>query len=194
MTSNVFAQVGNNSSVLNPNLASAEELNAMEGMNETLIQKIIDNRPLSTNTQLNALLGTLNAEQKSKIYVKLFLPINLNTASNEEIMLVPGITSRMAHEFDEYRPYVSLEQFRREIGKYVDEAEVARFEQYVFIPMDLNTTSSESFASIPGMSNRMVHEFEEYKPYASIEQFRREIGKYVDYKEVARLERYIFIK
>jgi hypothetical protein len=37
----------------------------------------------------------------------------------------------MAHEFEEYRPYANIEQFRREIGKYVDEKEVARLEQYV---------------------------------------------------------------
>jgi hypothetical protein len=30
-----------------------------------------------------------------------------------------------------------------------------------------------------------------YRPYTSIEQFRREIGKYVDGNEVARLESYI---
>jgi hypothetical protein len=40
----------------------------------------------------------------------------------------------MAHEFEEYRPWTSVEQFRREIGKYVDKAEVARLEQYVSIP------------------------------------------------------------
>jgi len=40
----------------------------------------------------------------------------------------------------------------------------------------------------------MKHEFEEYRPYNSMEQFRREIGKYVDDDEVARLERYVFIK
>ena len=39
----------------------------------------------------------------------------------------------------------------------------------------------------------MVHEFEEYRPYTSIEQFQREIGKYVDEDEVARLERYVYI-
>jgi hypothetical protein len=39
----------------------------------------------------------------------------------------------MAHEFDEYRPYTDMEQFRREIGKYVDEDEVARLEQYVVL-------------------------------------------------------------
>ena len=39
----------------------------------------------------------------------------------------------MAHEFEEYRPYTSMEQFRREIGKYVNEDEVARLERYVEI-------------------------------------------------------------
>ena len=37
----------------------------------------------------------------------------------------------------------------------------------------------------------MLHEFKEYRPYRAIEQFRREIGKYVDEQEVARLERYV---
>ena len=39
----------------------------------------------------------------------------------------------------------------------------------------------------------MVHEFMEYRPYRNMAQFRREIGKYVDEKEVARLERYVTI-
>jgi hypothetical protein len=39
----------------------------------------------------------------------------------------------MQHEFEEYRPYRAMEQFRREIGKYVDQAEVARLERYVTI-------------------------------------------------------------
>jgi radical SAM superfamily enzyme with C-terminal helix-hairpin-helix motif len=104
------------------------------------------------------------------------------------------MSERMAHEFEEYRPYTSLEQFRREIGKYVDAAEVARLEQYVFVPLDLNSATSEAFLTIPGVGSRMVHEFEEYRPYQSMEQFRREIGKYVDENEVARLERYMTIK
>ena len=31
----------------------------------------------------------------------------------------------------------------------------------------------------------------EYRPYKAVEQFRREIGKYIDTKEVARLERHV---
>lgn len=188
-------QLGSNTSVLNPNTAEAAEMAALPGMGNTLADNIVAARPLSSNGSLDELLGSdLNQEEKALIREKLFLPINLNSASDEEIMLVPGMSGKMAHEFDEYRPYDSLDQFRREMGKYVDEDEVARFEQYVFVPMDLNTASDEDFATIPAMSKKMIHEFEEYRPYKSMEQFRREIGKYVDDKELARLERYVEIR
>jgi hypothetical protein len=36
-----------------------------------------------------------------------------------------------------------------------------------------------------------VREFKEYRPWTNFEQFRKEIGKYVDKKEVARLEKYV---
>jgi len=73
----------------------------------------------------------------------------------------------------------------------VDNAELARLERYVFVPINLNTASDEDILSIPGLGQRMLHEFKEYRPYRSIEQFRREIGKYVSAKEVARFERYV---
>lgn len=188
-------QLGSNTSVLNPNTAEAAEMAALPGMGNTLADNIVAARPLSSNGSLDELLGSdLNQEERALIREKLFLPINLNSASDKEIMLVPGMSGKMAHEFDEYRPYDSLDQFRREMGKYVDEDEVARFEQYVFVPMDLNTASDEDFATIPAMSKKMIHEFEEYRPYKSMEQFRREIGKYVDDKELARLERYVEIR
>jgi DNA uptake protein ComE-like DNA-binding protein len=59
--------------------------------------------------------------------------VNINTATDAELMRIPGMGPRMLREFKEYRPYTSIEQFRREIGKYVDKAEVARFEQYIVI-------------------------------------------------------------
>jgi DNA uptake protein ComE-like DNA-binding protein len=196
LVSNVtMAQAGNNGSVLNPNLANESELAAAPGLNAQLAEAIIAARPLAGNLELDALLGdSLGDDEKALLRVVLFLPINLNSASEDEVKLVPGINRKMVHEFDEYKPYSTLEQFRREMGKYVDDAEVARLEQYVFVPMDLNSASADAFSTIPGMSGRMVREFDEYRPYASIEQFRREMGKYVDENEVARLERYVFIE
>jgi DNA uptake protein ComE-like DNA-binding protein len=189
------AQVGANNGVMNPNLAEVDDLTGLDGVTDAVAEAIIAARPISSNVQLDSVLGdALSADRKSALRHELFLPINLNDVSDDELMLVPGIDGRMAHEFEEYRPYGSIEQFQREIGKYVDEDEVARYEQYVFVPMDLNSASSDAFATIPGMSSRMVHEFEEYRPYSSMEQFQREIGKYVDENEVARLQRYVTIE
>ena len=195
LISNVtMAQVGNNENVLNPNLADESQLAAASGLSDDLAAAIIAARPLENNLELDALLGkSLDDTGKAQLRAVLFLPINLNSASEDEVRLVPGISQKMAYEFDDYKPYSTLEQFRREIGKYVDDDEVARFEQYVFVPMDLNSASSDDFSTIPGMTKRMVYEFEEYRPYTSMEQFRREIGKYVDQNEVARLERYVTI-
>jgi DNA uptake protein ComE-like DNA-binding protein len=186
------AQVGKNMGVLNPNLAGKEELLALPQLDENLVEAILEQRPFLSMTALDALLSkSIDDEQRGALYAKLFIPINLNDASREEILMVPGVGARMAHEFEEYRPYRALAQFRREIGKYVDDDEVARLEQFVFVPIELNTASKEDILSIPGVGNRMLHEFEEYRPYRSMEQFRREIGKYVDDKELARLERYV---
>jgi radical SAM superfamily enzyme with C-terminal helix-hairpin-helix motif len=63
----------------------------------------------------------------------------------------------------------------------------------VFVPIDLNTASDADILTIPGLGNRMLREFKEYRPYKAIEQFRREIGKYVAKEEVARLERHVAI-
>ena len=188
------AQVGRNMGVVNPNTAGESELRELLHLSAALVDGILEQRPFLGMTALDSFLGaSLSADQREELYVRLFLPINLNSASSEEIHLVPGVGDRMAHEFEEYRPYRALPQFRREIGKYVDDDEVARMEQYVFVPINLNTASDEDILSIPGVGNRMLREFKEYRPYRQIEQFRREIGKYVDEDEVARMERYVTI-
>jgi len=189
------AQVGTSTGLLDANSATETELRAAPNVDAALAAKIVASRPLASASALDELLAaTLGEPQREQLYGRLFVTINLNKASRAEILLIPGMNDRMAHEFEEYRPYTSLEQFRREIGKYVPAAEVARLEQYVFVPMNLNSASGAAFLTIPGMTQRMVHEFEEYRPYTSFEQFRREIGKYVDQKEVARFERYLVIE
>lgn len=187
----INAQVGK-SALLNPDLATEKELLALPHMNAALVKAIMERRPFLKMADLNAVLApSLKPEQLAELYGKMFVQINLNTASDAEILLIPGAGKRMLREFKEYRPYRTLAQFRKEIGKYVDDKEVARFEQYVFVPVHLNTASDDDILSIPGAGKRMLREFKEYRPYNNIEQFRKEIGKYVDKKEVARLERYV---
>lgn len=188
------AQVGKSLGVLEANTAPEAEIAKLPHMTPALAKELVAARPFLTTAAYDAFLATkLGKEQRTELYPRLFVHVNLNTATREEILLVPGIGPRMLREFLEYRPYKAMAQFRREMGKYVDAEEVARMEQYVFVPMDLNTASDEDLMTIPGFGPRMLREFKEYRPYRAIEQFRREIGKYVNEKEVARLERYVVI-
>lgn len=189
------AQVGKPVTIVDANRATKEELKAIPQLTDTLIQAILEKRPLSSVSELHSILTpALTREQAAEVYKKIFVHINLNKASKEEILLIPGVGNRLRHEFEEYRPYKNLAQFRKEIGKYVNGEELARLEQYVFVPINLNTASDEDILSIPGLGRRMVYEFKEYRPYSNIEKFRKEIGKYVNAKEIARLQRFVTVE
>ena len=178
------------SKVYNVNLATAEDLEQL-ALSKDVIETILKSRPFLTMMDFDTALGTLST--KTALYENLFVPLNLNTSAEDNFIMIPGVGERMAHEFEEYRPYKSIKQFRKEIGKYVDEKEVTRYENFVFVPAELNTASEEDFKALPGVGDRIAHEFEEYRPYKSMAQFRKEIGKYVDAKELSRLERLVYL-
>lgn len=118
--------------ILDANSAPATEMAALPNMTDAIANAIVEGRPWASIGALNEMLGgVLDNEQREDLYRHLFISISLNSATNADIQLIPGVGRRMAHEFEEYRPYSNIEQFRREIGKYVDETEVARLEQYV---------------------------------------------------------------
>jgi DNA uptake protein ComE-like DNA-binding protein len=183
------------SGLLDPNVATEKELAALPHMTSERVAALLERRPFANVVELDAFLRSqeLTAEQTAEFYRRAFVHIDLNTASEAEILLIPGAGRRMAHEFEEYRPWKSFAQFDKEIGKYVDKDEVARLRRYTFIPLRLNTASEADFMTIPGVGKRMAHEFEEYRPWKTEAQFQKEIGKYVGEKETARLWRYVVL-
>lgn len=193
---NVHGQVGKSQGLIDANSAPQKDLLTLPHMTTAIVKGIIEKRPFTSILDLNAFLlsQSLTTQQAAELYERAFVHINLNTATREEIVLIPRAGNRMAREFAEYRPWRNFAQFNKEIGKYVGAAETARLAQYGFIPINLNTASDEDILSIPGLGPRMLHEFKEYRPYRTIEQFRKEIAKYVGAKEVARLERYVTIQ
>jgi predicted DNA-binding helix-hairpin-helix protein len=191
------AQLGRQMGLIDPNVAKEAELLAVPNMTAPIVKELMAKRPFMNIVELNTWLLSqgLTQEKLNEAYTKMFIHVNLNLAPRAEILLIPRAGPRMAREFDEYKPYTGgYAQFRREIGKYVNEQEVAHLEQYTFIPIDLNTASDSAILSIPGSGPRVLREFKEYRPYPNIEKFRREMGKYWNEKEVARLERYVYVK
>ena len=119
--------------LVNPNEAGESELRAL-GLDSATVAAVTAGRPYASMVSLDqSLAERMDSTARADLYGRMFIPIDLNTAPRDEILLIPGVGARMAHEFEEYRPYRGIEQFRREIGKYVDEDEVARLERYVAI-------------------------------------------------------------
>jgi DNA uptake protein ComE-like DNA-binding protein len=120
---------------IDPDAATREQLLTIPGMTASTADALVAGRPYQNMTAVDRVLAraNLSEQQRDTVYTRLWKPIDLNTATGEEILLIPGVGPKMRHEFEEYRPYRSIERFRREIGKYVSPQEVARLERYVTI-------------------------------------------------------------
>lgn len=114
-----------------------------------------------------------------------------NDASEEELMALPGLDSAAVAMILDGRPFESMVALNAELSARMDSAALDQLYRRMFIPVNLNEASEEEILLIPGVGERMAYEFREYRPYQAMAQFRREIGKYVDDGEVARLERYV---
>jgi DNA uptake protein ComE-like DNA-binding protein len=116
---------------------------------------------------------------------------NINTVTPEEILTIPNTGNRMVREFEEYRPYVSIQQFRQEIGKYVDEAQVAEYEQYIYVPISANDSDAATLQQLPGVDETVAAALIAGRPYASNEAFLAALAQQVSPEQLAGAEGYL---
>ena len=117
--------------------------------------------------------------------------LDLNTASDDEFLTVPGVGNRMLREFKEYRPYTTILQFRREIGKYVDEAQVAAYEQYVFVPVDVNAADAATLMQLPGVDETIANALIAARPFADHDAFLTALSTHVSADQLAAASAYL---
>lgn len=134
-TGDTLAQASAAGALIDPNSATAEQLQAVPGMTPAAAQTLVAGRPYNDMVAVDRVLAQQLPDSAARraLYAHVWRPLDLNSAKGEEILLIPGVGAKMHHEFEEYRPYRDIAQFRREIGKYVDSTEVARLERYVTI-------------------------------------------------------------
>lgn len=118
--------------------------------------------------------------------------INLNDMTEEQLLTtIPDFGNRMVREFFEYQPYVSIQQFRREIGKYVDDAQVAEYEKYVYVPVDVDNADAETLKQIPGIDDTMAEALISARPYGTNELFLAKLAEYLTAEQVAAAATYL---
>jgi DNA uptake protein ComE-like DNA-binding protein len=182
------AQIGKSLGVMDVNTVAETEVATFPNMTPAIAKALVAKRPFMSITDLNAFLLAqgLTQAQANEFYGKAFVHINLNTATAAEILLVPNAGKRMAHEFDEYRPWRSYAQFNKEIGKYVGADATAKLAQYTFIPINVNTASDEVLMTIPGADAALIAKIKAGRPYKSAEALDGAVGK--------RVARYLVIQ
>ncbi len=97
--------------------------------------------------------------------------VNLNTASKEALAKIPEMTPKMVHEFEEYRPYVSIKQFRKQMGKYVDAEQITRWEPHVYVPIAHNDCDAATLGQLPGLDAAGAKALVNGRPYADKDAF-----------------------
>ncbi len=178
-TTLVSAQVGKTQGVLDINTMKEADVATLPGLTPAIAKALVAKRPFMSITELNAFLLSqgLTQEQANAVYGKAFVHINLNTATNEEILLVPGAGRRMAREFPEYRPWRTYAQFDKEIGKYVGAEATAKLAQYTFIPMNANTAADNDLMTVPGATQAWADAVKKGRPYKTAADLEKTAGK-----------------
>lgn len=112
--------------------------------------------------------------------------LNLNSLTENQLTAtIPNFPNRMVREFLEYRPYTSIQQFRKEIGKYVDAAQVTEWEKYVYVPVDTNKSDVETLKQLPGVDNTVAAALTTGRPYASSAAFQQILASKVSAQQLA---------
>ena len=137
-------------------------------MTPAIAKALVAKRPFTSPTELNAFLLAqgLTAEQAMELYPKAFVHINLNTATPEEILLVPGAGRRMVREFagvPSMEDVGAVRQGDRQVRRRAENA--AKLAQYTFIPMNANTASDADLLTVPGANQAWVDKVKKARPY-----------------------------
>jgi DNA uptake protein ComE-like DNA-binding protein len=195
------AQLGRQQGLVEPNVAADTTLAKLPGLNAAAIEALKSANPLLSIVTVDSILASkgLTKAQRTALYGKMFVHVDVNRGSDAEFSLIPGLDAPKVAAIKAGRPWKTFEQFQTSFGKATSAAEATRVEQYLFIPIELNTFTPaimDTFASIGVGTARWKREFNEYRPWTSMAQFEREIGKYLrgNPSELKRLERYVIIE
>jgi DNA uptake protein ComE-like DNA-binding protein len=119
---------------VNLNTGTRDEILLIPGAGARMAREFAEYRPWRTWGQFDKEISKyVGQPETDRLKQYVFIPVNLNTATDADILSIPGAGPRMVREFKEYRPWKTQGQFEKEIGKYVGPKEVARLWRYVVI-------------------------------------------------------------
>lgn len=190
LSTSAAAQLGRQQGLVEPNVATDSVFATLPHMTTAIAQSLKDAKPILSVVALDSILSAkgLTKAQRTELLGRMFVHVDVNRGTDAEFLLIPGMTANALRAIKAGRPH-----------KNFAHADVVKVEQYVFIPVELNTFTNDimdTFAGIGVGTRQWKREFAEYRPWTSMEQFDREISKYLRSRpnELKRLARYVVIE
>lgn len=119
---------------LNLNTATGPEILLVPRISKQMPREFAEYRPWKTFEQFDREIGKyVGAAETNRIKQYVFIPMNLNAATDDQFRTIPNLPGNMIREFNEYKPWKTKEQFDREISKYVGAKETARLWRFLVI-------------------------------------------------------------
>lgn len=157
--------------------ADAATLQQLPGVTAEIAAGVIAARPYADTA---AFLHTLRSEISPELLAAAttflapdagatasWLKYNLNTASDAQLLAIPGVDEAMARAFAASRPYSSIAQFRTELTAINAAADLASLERYLFVPVDPGQADLTTLAQLPGVSTDVAWELLSEGPFRS---------------------------
>ena len=112
--------------------------------------------------------------------------LNLNEMTQYELLeTIPNIEQNIVREIFQNQPYVTIEQFRHEIGQSVDSLQLRTFEQYVYVPIDRNESDLATLMQMPGVDEIIGSALIGERPYASNLAFLTKLAQFLTAEQLA---------
>ena len=77
------------------------------------------------------------------------------------------------------------------MGKYVDVEQVAFYEEYVYVPVDVNESDAETLKQIPGVDDAAAETLMAARPFASNDVFLAALADHVSAEQLAAAASYL---
>lgn len=190
------------------NDSDSATLQQLPGVDEAIAEQLIAGRPYdSDDAFMDALADIANADAATAAATMMdmgemaemaestdHVKLNINMATEEELLTIPDVGEKMVDEFMEYRPFVSIAQFRKDMSKYVDDTQIAEYEEYLFVPVNPNESDAATLQQLPDVDESNVEALISGRPYDSNAAFLTALADYMSESEVEEASHYLEVE
>jgi DNA uptake protein ComE-like DNA-binding protein len=120
---------------INLNTGTAEQFMLIPGAGARMAKEFAEYRPWKSWAQFDKEIGKYVGPQETNRFKSyLFIPLDLNAASDADILTIPGSDAMTLRYFKAFRPWRAKASFDQEITGHFGKVENDRLWRYVYIP------------------------------------------------------------